>query len=183
MFLAQMPTQQMPPLPEGPSLDRVRGPVEIPLFETWQVITVASIVILVCAVLLWFCVRYLRSTSNRRQPLSATQVALAELDAATSFADDDERFAVLTSGALRRYFENGLHIPSYGRTSEEFLRSLKGNTLLDGSFNQSLERFFTQCDAMKFARKASNEQERAALIASAKELITTVEQSKEGSQP
>ncbi|MEN8726180.1 MAG: hypothetical protein ABF325_11470 [Lentimonas sp.] len=182
MFLAQMPTQQMPPLPEGPSLDRVRGPVDIPLFETWQVTTAATIVILICAILLWYFIRLLRKTSGRKKPFSAKAVARAELDAAASSADDDERFAVLISGALRTYFENGLRIPSNGRTSEEFLRSLKGNTQLNTSFNESLERFFAQCDAMKFARKTSNSEERTALTATAKELIQTAEKTKEETQ-
>jgi len=179
MLLAQTPTPQMPPLPEGPSLDRVRGPVEIPLLETWQVLTAGTIVLVVSILLLWLCIRYLRKESSQKPQISPSKVAIDELNATAKLANDDDRFAVQASAALRRYFEDGLHIPSYGRTSEEFLRSLKGNTLLNASFNESLERFFAQCDAMKFARKSSSTEERSALISTAKQLIDIADKTKE----
>ena len=54
IFLAQMPAApQMPPLPEGPSLDRVRGPIEIPAYEPWQIVLVIGfIVFFICLLMI-----------------------------------------------------------------------------------------------------------------------------------
>ena len=50
IFLAQMPAApKMPPLPEGPSLDRVRGPIEIPAYEPWQIILALGFIVLLLA--------------------------------------------------------------------------------------------------------------------------------------
>ena len=47
IFLAQIPAApQMPPLPEGPSLDRVLGPVEIPAYEPWQIAILLGFIVL-----------------------------------------------------------------------------------------------------------------------------------------
>ncbi|HAV13290.1 MAG TPA: hypothetical protein DCX06_07360 [Opitutae bacterium] len=182
MFLAQLPTtQQMPPLPEGPSLDRVRGPVEVPLFETWQIVTVAIIGALLLGFLLWHFVRYLRECSALRAPLTPEAIALKQLDSTAQIVDD-ELFAVRTSAALKEYFQVGLNIPSKGRTSEEFIRSLKGNTRLNGSFQQTLKQFFADCDAIKFARQSSSPEQRESLTDTAKQLVQKAEQTKEVAQ-
>jgi hypothetical protein len=180
MFLAQMPAApQLPPLPEGPSLESARGPVEIPLYEPWQIGLFIGLGILAVACVIWFLVALYLHKKRNQKPSSAYQRAHTQLNVATQTKGDDEHFARLCSGALRNYFEDGLHIATRGRTSEEFLRSLKGNTRLDASFNERLEHFLAQCDAIKFARMSSNPEQRTALHSSAVELIQTAEKNKD----
>ncbi|MGJ8638588.1 MAG: hypothetical protein ACSHYA_04275 [Opitutaceae bacterium] len=176
---AASPMPELPPLPDGPSLDNVRGPIDVPLFETWQIVTVSIIAAILGIFLFWHFVQFVRHNSQQSKPLTPKAAALAELETAAKLTDDDSRFAVLITSALKLYFETGLKIPSRGRTSEEFARSLKGNTQLDASFKSTLENVFVHCDAMKFARQASTDAQRAELIETAKELINKAEQTKE----
>lgn len=136
LFLAQMPTApQLPPLPEGPAIDRVRGPIEIPAYEPWQMALAIGCVVLFLGLLIGLFLRARRKAAPTTPPYEA---AIAELDAAAQLTDDDdERFAVLSSQALRRYLEDGLGLRSTVRTSEEFLRSLEGKSVTSGANSTS----------------------------------------------
>ena len=160
-FLAQMPaTPQLPPLPEGPSLDRVRGPVAISAYEPWQIALAVGFGILVLAFLLWLFLRARRKAAPEIPPYEAAQ---AELEAAANLtAGDDERFAMLSSQALRRYLEGGLGLRSTARTSEEFLNDLKSNHIQvkvaeRGTRFDRTEETDPQLDMSAVARRAKEE--------------------------
>lgn len=179
MFLAQLPAQtpQLPDLPPGPSLDRVRGPIEIPPFEPWQVGVMMALGLLVLGLLIWGIVRFIRARSNRTRTESPHLTALAELKTAAELTtEDDERFAVLSSLALRRYFETGKGIAALGRTSLEFLQALDGQPQLNPEARVSLSKFLEHCDRVKFAQASLTEAERSALTESATALIQQFEQ-------
>jgi hypothetical protein len=178
MFLAQIANApQLPDLPAGPSLDRVRGPIEIPLYEPWQIGVMIALGVLALGLLTWGIVRFLRARSNRSPQQPAHITALAELKAAAELTTaDDERFAVLSSLALRRYFENGKGIAALGRTSLEFLQALEGHPQLNSEARTSLSDFLEHCDRVKFAQASLTESERNALTGSAIALIQQFEQ-------
>lgn len=162
-------TPQLPPLPDGPSLDRVRGPVEIPAYESWQIVLAALFALGLLALILW---AIFRSRKKQSAPHPPYATALAELDAASQLtAGDDERFAMLTSAALRRYLENEMGLRFTARTSQEFLRSLKGNTRLDDVFQEKLSEALTAFDRIKFARSSIAPAERTHLSESVRGLI------------
>ena len=73
--------------------------------------------------------------------------------AADLTAEDDERFAILSSQALRRYLEDELGLRSIARTSEEFLLSLKDNIQLDEFFQATLREVLANFDQIKFAQQ------------------------------
>ena len=182
MFLAQLPAQtpQLPDLPPGPSLDRVRGPIEIPPYEPWQVGVMIALGLLVLGLLIWGIVRFIRARSNRTRTESPHLTALAELKAAAELTtEDDERFAVLSSLALRRYFETGKSIAALGRTSLEFLQALENHPAFNIEMHDSLAieardslpEFLEHCDRVKFAQASLTEAERSALTESAMALI------------
>ncbi|MDP4611749.1 MAG: serine palmitoyltransferase small subunit family protein [Opitutales bacterium] len=173
------PTSQLPELPAGPSLDRVRGPVEIPMFEPWQITLFIVLGLIALALIIWAIIAFVRHLRNQHIALAPATTALAELEAAAALTTDDERFAVLSTNALRRYFEEGLNIPAKGRTSEEFLRSLKGNTQLDHTYSEQLSQFLAQCDGIKFAQQTVDSDQRTKLTTLAKELIQQAEATKE----
>ena len=169
-FLAQMPaTPLMPPLPEGPSLDRVRGPVEIPAYEPWQIILALGFIVLFIGLLIWLAVRSRRKATKTTPPYEA---ALAELQAAANLsAEDNERFAILSSQALRCYLEDEFGLSSTARTSEEFLLSLKGNTQFDESFQTTLREILTSLDQIKFAQQAISIESRINITNAVRKLI------------
>jgi hypothetical protein len=170
IFLAQMSAaQQMPPLPEGPSLDRVRGPIEIPAYETWQIILALGFVVLFISLLIWLAVRSRRKAKTTTPPYEAT---LAELQAAADLStEDDERFAILSSKAIRRYLEDEFGLRSTARTSEEFLLSLKGNTQFDESFQTTLSEVLDSLDQTKFSQQTISIESRIHIIDTLKDLI------------
>ncbi len=177
--LGQLPAQtpQLPDLPTGPSLDRVRGPIEIPPYEPWQIAVMIALSILALGCLTWGMVRFLRARKNRTPQAQPHITALAELKAAAELTtEDDERFAVLSSLALRRYFETGKGIAALGRTSLQFLQALEGHPQLNSDARTSLSDLLEHCDRVKFAQASLTESERNALTGSAIELIQQFEQ-------
>ena len=184
IFFAQMPnTSQMPPLPKGPSLDRVRAPIEIPTYEPWQIGLAIGFVVLFISLLILLVVRSRRKATETTPPY---EVALAELQAAADLsAEDDERFAILSSKALRRYLEDELGLRPTVRTSEEFLLSLKGNTQFDESFQTTLREVLTNFDQIKFAQQAISIESRIHITNTVRNLIdqARVASQKEGKRP
>ena len=170
IFLAQIPAvSQMPPLPEGPSLDRVRGPIEIPAYEPWQIILALGFIVLFIGLLIWLAIRCRRKATKTTPPY---EVALAELQAAADFStEDDKHFAILSSQALRRYLEDEFGLRSAARTSEEFLLSLKGNTQLDESFQTTLREILASLDQTKFSQQTINIESRIHIINTLKDLV------------
>ena len=185
MFLAQIANApQLPDLPPGPSLDRVRGPIEIPPFEPWQIGVIIALAVLALSVLIWGILRFMRARSNRSQAELPHLTARAELKAAAELTtNDDERFAVLSSMALRRYFETGKGIAALGRTSLEFLQGLDGHPQMNPEARSSLTEFLEHCDRVKFAQASLTAAERSALTDSATALIAQFEKVVEATPP
>ena len=178
MFFAQLqvPSGQLPGLPLGPALERARGPIEIPPYEPWQIGLMIGLLALVLGLLIYCIVFIIRRRRARTPQLSASTTALAELQAAAELTTtDDERFAVLSSLALRRYFEVGKHIPSLGRTTFEFLHALDANSQLNSDARASLREFLEHCDQVKFARASLSTDARNALTESAIQLVHELE--------
>lgn len=170
IFLAQIDARpQLPPLPEGPSLDRVRGPVEIPAYEPWQITIVLGFIVLFIGLLICLVVRSRRKARKTTTPYEA---ALVDLQTAANLsAEDYERFAILSSEALRRYLEDEFSLLSTARTSEEFLLSLKGNTQFDESFQSTLREVLANFDQIKFAQQAISIEARIHITDTIRKLI------------
>ncbi len=178
-LLATLPPQgsALPDLPPGPSLDRVRGPIEIPLYAPWQIALIAVVAAIALGLIGWGILRYLRTRRQHTQQLPPYQTALAELQTAATFtADDDERFAMLSSLALRRYFASSLGIAAEEQTTSEFLQQLERHPQLNAETQASLAQFLEHCDRVKFARVSLSTAERETLSTSATDLIQYAEQ-------
>lgn len=163
-LLAQMPTPQLPPLPEGPALENVRGPIELNGgYETWQIALAALAVLLIAAGLIWL---YLHSRKKPAALIPPEEAALAELNAASQAADD-ERFALLCANAIRRFLASKFNLPANSQTSAELGASLP----LDEEEKSTVLHFLESCDAVKFAGQGLSEDQRIELLNTAKELI------------
>ena len=96
----------VPELPPGPSLDRVRGPIEISLLEPWQTALLLILGIVATGVIVWQFRRYLAKRKQLSSSLSPYAAAIAELKTAAELtAHDDERFAVHSSLEDKRGFK------------------------------------------------------------------------------
>jgi hypothetical protein len=184
IFLAQIDaTPQLPPLPEGPSLNRLRGPIEIPAYEPWQIILALGFIVLFIGLLICLAVRSRRKATETTPPYEA---ALVELQAAANLSEqEDDRFAILSSQALRRYLGDEFSLRSTARTSEEFLHSLKGNTQFDESFQSTLREVLANLDHVKFAQQVISIKERIHITDTIRKLIDQAHaiSQKEGIRP
>lgn len=159
---------QLPELPEGPSLENVRGPIDANgAFQAWQLVLAAVAVLLIAGFLLWL---YLRSRKNPPPPINPLTAARGELAAATQ-AVDDERFALLCANAVRRFMELRYGLPATARTSSEIVASLP----LDGAEKERIRVFLDRCDGVKFARRGFSEAQRNEVMETARDLIETME--------
>jgi len=166
--LAQTSTPQLPPLPEGPALDKVRGPIEVSSgYEPWQIALALLVTLLVAGSVVWL---FLRSRKKQPAPLEPRAAAVAELEAASQAADD-ERFTLLCSNAVRRYFESCFNLPATSQTSSEIIARLP----LKADEKDAIHDFFERCDGVKFAQRALSENERIELTDTARQLIETLE--------
>mgnify|MGYP006300140697 CR=1 FL=1 len=155
---------QLPELPAGPSLDNVRGPVEVsPGYEIWQIALAILAMLLVAAALIWL---YLRSKKKPAPPVEPHTAALAELDAAPQAADD-ERFAMLCANAVRRFMESRFDVPATSQTSAEILARF----MADPDEQDRIRDFLKRCDDVKFARRSFDESQRIELLDTAKRLV------------
>jgi hypothetical protein len=165
--LAQTTAPQLPPLPEGPALENVRGPIEMNGGdELWQILLAGLAVLLIVGGLAWL---YLRSRKQPAVVIDPKVAALAELDAASQ-ATDDERFALLCANAVRRYLEACLDLPATSRTSAEIIVQLP----LESEAKNGIRNFFERCDEVKFARQALSQEQRNELADTAQQLIETL---------
>lgn len=158
---------QLPELPAGPSLDNVRGPIEVNGgYEAWQIALAALAIFLIAATFLWL---YRRAKKRAVPTVDPYTAAMAELDAATQAADD-RRFATACANAVRRFIESQFHFPATAQTSAELLARLP----LDAGDKERIQHFLELGDRVKFARRELNETQRIELMGTARELIETI---------
>ncbi len=168
---------QLPELPAGPSLDSVRGPVEIPLFETWQLICMGLLSAVLFGILASWLVRYLRARAKcpaSRSPQQIAHLAIEQVDGT------DREFTQSLSLAVRSYFNTILKRPILAQTSEETLSHLPPDFPIN---IESLRDFFQQCDAIKFAQASLSSEQRIQLSDTARQFIDTVSQAEKEAQP
>jgi hypothetical protein len=164
--LAQMPPPQLPPLPEGPTLDNVRGPIETASFSGAEIALATIAGLLIIAALVWL---FLRSRKRPEVPVDPEQAALAELEAASA-ASDDERYAILCANSVRRLLQARYDLPVTCQTSSEITRVLPIPKTQQGQ----LKSFLDQCDRVKFAGQPLSPEERIQLSDTARSLIDEI---------
>jgi len=158
-------------------LKDVRGPVALPLnLPVW-----IALAVLLAALIAWLIGRYYRRflRSRRISAVSARpdpwQIALDKLEELRQ-ADLPGRgmikeYYIRLSAIVRWYIEERFSIRAPEMTTEEFLDSLRGSSVLNQNQKQALNEFLTCCDMVKFARYASNRPEMEKSFGLAQKLI------------
>ena len=166
----------LPELPPGPSLDRIRGALDIPLFSAWQYTALCICVTLLVLWLVVFFYRRIRSKKNTIDHLSPYDSALDVLksvDSETDSAQVGEKIIY----ALCQFFEASLKIKAHGRSYSAISQQLD----LDKNDNERLAKIWNDCNHAKFGQVAINEDSRTQLIKTALVIINAAH-AKEGEE-
>ncbi|MEM7790962.1 MAG: hypothetical protein AAF546_06155 [Verrucomicrobiota bacterium] len=170
---------QLPDLPEGPSLDRLRGPVEIPRFETWEIVGMSTVAAVLSGLAIWVILALIRKRKKRTTPIDPRAAALKEIEAAKYCSDDDGRFAQITSGALLRFCERGLGMRTLGQTTKEFTTNLSKLPDAHEEGRQLVNQFLSECDQIKFSQRKLSATEREQLSETAAQIVAQFSERKE----
>lgn len=162
------PASQLPDLPAGPSLESVRGPVDIPLFETWQLICIGILTAALFGILVSWLIRFLRSRAKCPASRPPENIARHAIEQANG---DDPAYALALTQAVRSYLNTKLKRPILAQTSEETLSHLPPSFAVSA---EDLRAFFQHCDTIKFGQAPLSKEQRIQLSDTALRLIETV---------
>lgn len=155
----------LPDLPDGPSLETARGPVEIPLLEPWQfwaLVLAGAVLLVLFGGWLW---RTLRRRGRRAEEdaVPPRQAALAALALAAG-REDPAGFGALCAEALRGYCRTALGAGRHFHTTAEILRDASRNPHIAEDAHNELRALLGRYDALKFARGVPTSEERTELL-------------------
>ena len=162
-------------LPAPADIRDIKPPIEISDGLAWLWWTLAALAIIVLAIMLW---RHLRKRNTRvvtPPPIPAHLRAKRKLADALAYLTQPKTFCTLVSDTARFYLEERFKFRAPERTTEEFLRELRGTKLLLPEQKESLGNFLASCDLVKFAKYEPGENELRELHASALRLIEETE--------
>lgn len=125
----------------------------------------AAVLLLVIALAVAWIFRIMR-----KKPQLPAEVALASLMAMRRDQGTDDAFASKASEILRRYISAQFRIPAISQTTEEFLHQLSQSTLLKGR-EKELKEFLQMCDATKYAAQPLDDENRIAMLQSARGFV------------
>lgn len=169
---AQMGAPQMPELPPGPSLDTLRGPVELPRYELWQIIGASAFAAVALIIFIYIIARYFwLNAQDKQQSIAADKASLSAIHLASEEPNDAEFAAALTN-SIRSYLATTLTIPIRGRTNEQILAQLPEEFPVATG---KIQNFFNLCDQAKFAQTPLSPTQRKSLSDTAQECIQAVE--------
>lgn len=156
----------------------IRTLVEVP--SSWDWLWGLLIGIVVAGLLYWAFLYWKKRRDRQAEEPSkpsepAHERARQQLEAALEFLHDPDRFCVLVSSAIRSYLEERFDLRAPERTTEEFLDELQGSHHLNEEQKQSLAKFLTECDMVKFAKSEPEAFELKRLYESALQLVRETE--------
>jgi hypothetical protein len=170
-----MITNQPTSLAAPADIRDIKPPIEISDGTAWLWWALAALAVLVLALLLWWNLRKRTARIVGPPPVPAHIRARRKLSDALAYLAQPKIFCTLVSDTARFYLEERFNFRAPERTTEEFLRELKGTKLLLPEQKESLGNFLASCDLVKFARYEPGENELRELHASALRLIEETE--------
>jgi hypothetical protein len=158
---------------EATDIRDIKPPVRIP--SGWEWVGWLALALGVLAFLF-----LLRRWWRRRRTAQAARAVLVvpphvrardRLQQAMALRGQPLPFCIAVSDALRDYLEERFHLHAPERTTEEFLDELQSSPVLSLTQKQSLGKFLSQCDLVKFARYEPREPELQDLWSAAMHLV------------
>ena len=168
--------KSLPELPPGPSLDRIRGTLDIPLLSVWQYTALCICVTLLGLWLVVFFYRRLRSKKNAIGNLSPYDSALGILKSVDS-EEDSAKVGEKIIYALCQFFEESLKIKAHGRSCSVISQQLDINK----TESKRLNSIWNDCDHAKFGQVVIDGDSRIKLINSSIAILNTIH-TKEGQE-
>jgi hypothetical protein len=149
--------------------------IAIPNGWLWAIWIAAILALCAGAWLAWRYGRKKAAAALAVPPVPPHVRARRALDAALALLSDPKAFSIAVSGAIRGYLEERFEFHAPDRTTEEFLRELRGSNLLTTEQKLSLGDFLENCDLIKFAKYEPTETELRALHDAALKLVNETE--------
>lgn len=147
---------QLPPLPEGPSLQQIRVPLAPLVANDYTLELFAGIGLLLLALFLarkWLITGLRKLRRPRQASLSPQQQAHAELDA-NRLQTDAVRFAEGIHNCILRYFKNEYAIGLESHSSAEIITVIQQQLHLTSQVELDLIRILEQCEHIKFSQQS-----------------------------
>jgi hypothetical protein len=136
----------------------------------------AAFVLLAGAGLWWAWRRRNRVTlapPSADEALAAWNEAMREIERCSALlrAEASRDYAIAATGVVRRYVERRFGLQAPRLTTEEFFAAVRGQGVLAVAHQESLGRYLTLCDLMKFGRAIAESAELQQLHQAAVRLI------------
>ena len=170
-----MATNQPISIADATDIRDIAPPIDIPSGLAWLWWALASLAIIIAALLLW---RWWRKRAAQVPviPVVPAHVrARQKLQEALALIGQPKPFVIAVSDAARWYLEERFNFRAPERTTEEFLHELQRTDRLTREQKESLGEFLTNCDLVKFAKYEPGEPELRDLHASAGRLVEETE--------
>lgn len=136
------------------------------------------VVALILLPALFFVIRHWMAAITKQRRISAYEAAMKRLTKLESRglpkAEAPEMidgWYVELSGIVRRYLEDRYNLRAPELTTEEFLQVARGSGVLSTEHRKTLEGFLRQCDSVKFARYAPEDDESREALESARSFL------------
>ncbi len=166
-----MATNQHVSIANAADIRDIAPPVEISNGFAWLWWTLAALVILTTAALLWRWYRKRAMQIPIIPPLPAHVRAKQKLQEALTLIAQPKPFVIAVSDTARWYLEERFNFRAPERTTEEFLHELQRTDRLTRDQKDSLGDFLQSCDLVKFAKYEPGERELRDLHGSAVRLV------------
>lgn len=166
-----MATNQTSSLASANDIRDIKPPVAIANGWEWLAWTLGALLLVALLLMAWR--RFLKRVTHEvvMPPVPAHVRARQKLVDALIYLGQPKTFCTLVSDTARFYLEERFNFHAPERTTEEFLRELRGTDLLADEQKESLGEFLASCDLVKFAKYEPGETELRELHASALRLV------------
>ena len=165
-------TNPLPELPEGPSLERLRAPVEIMQLGIWQITLLATATVLILGLLLTLFFWRFRKNSLKSVESDCFEESLQVLNAINPDTNSSDLAADLLD-VVYIFLKCSYKITISDGSHENIIRQLK----VADSHSQKLHKFWEICNHAKFSQVSLDIKARTELIDMAKEIIEELQSS------
>ena len=171
--LANLPTSNpLPELPEGPSLERVRTPIEIMQLEIWQIILLVTVTILILALLLSLFFWRSRKHTLKNIESDCYEESLQLLNTINPDTNSSDLAKDLLD-VVYIFLKRSYKITISDGSHENITRQLN----VANSHSQKLDKFWEICNFARFSQVSLDLKARTELIDMAKEIIEELQSS------